>query len=103
MNNDECFIYHLFVVISRCQRFSEDRYRLINVTRTSSIDGIYTATGRIEVCSNFTYKSQCDQYWDPMDAQVFCQQYLRNTVPGISSNLPASAFSKELLLNYIMP
>ena len=88
--------YLLFVVISRCS--NEGHYRFINVTRTSSIDGTVTAAGRIEVCSNFTYKSQCDQYWDPMDAQVFCQQYLINTVPGISSNcLSASCFSKQLL------
>ena len=71
---------------------------MINVTRTSFIDGTIMVTGRIEVCSNFTYKSQCDQYWDPMDAQVYCQQYLRNAVPG--SNLSGSTISKDLLVNF---
>jgi hypothetical protein len=39
-------------------------------------DGSFVATGRVEVCSNFSYTSLCSQYWDPVDAQIFCDNYL---------------------------
>jgi hypothetical protein len=41
-------------------------------------DGSVVVTGRVEVCSNFTYSSLCSQYWDPVDAQVFCEYYLNS-------------------------
>jgi hypothetical protein len=72
-----------YVVITRC--YGEGRFRLVNQTTDSSFDSsgssTVTATGRIEVCSNSSYKSLCDQYWDPIDAQVFCQDYLRYRSP----------------------
>ena len=64
-----------FVVISRC--FSEGNFRLINRTTNFSTGGTITTEGRIEVCTNSTYSSLCDYYWNPVDAQVFCQYFVR--------------------------
>ena len=68
----------LHIVITRC--FREGEFRLANETIDHSFDGPYTqtVTGRIEVCANSSYKSLCYQYWDPVDAQVFCQDHLRH-------------------------
>ena len=84
-----------YAVIARC--FYDGHYRVINGTTTLSTDGTITATGRIEVCSNFSYKSLCDQYWDPVDAQVFCHTFMRRFIAGY---FPGSVISKELLLLY---
>ena len=76
----------LHVVITRC--YGEGNFRLVNETTEYSFDGPYTqtVTGRIEVCANSSYKSLCYQYWDPVDAQVFCQDYLRYRGP-LNSNI----------------
>ena len=67
----------LHVVITRC--YGEGNFRLVNETIYYSFDGLFsvTVTGRIEVCATSSYKSLCYQYWDPVDAQVFCQDHLR--------------------------
>ena len=62
-------------VISRC--YSDGRFRLTNSTTTVFDDDSIAVMGRIEVCDDFTYNSICYQYWDPTDAQVFCEDYMR--------------------------
>ena len=88
-------------VITRCYR--DGNFRLVNdTTDYSSTDGSITVTGRIEVCSNSTYKSLCNQYWDPIDAQVFCQDYLRyrgSFYSTISKNITTTEFA----LMYLNP
>ena len=60
---------------SRC--YSDGSFRLVNVTTSTSADDSITVSGRIEVCSNSSYKSLCSQHWDPVDAQIFCRDYMR--------------------------
>ena len=75
----------LCAVITRC--FSEGSFRLVNETRDYSVDGSTMVTGgRIEVCSNSSYKSLCSLYWDPIDAQVFCRDFLKYRAP-FNSNI----------------
>ena len=83
----------MYVVITRC--YGEGNFRLVNETTASeySFDGLFsqTVTGRIEVCANSSYKSLCYQYWDPVDAQIFCQDYLRYRGPPNSNISKKSA------------
>ena len=73
-------------VITRCYSNTGNtgsRFRLVKYARNESSDGSsITVAGRVEVCSNFTYKSLCHEYWDPADAHVFCQGYLRYFSPN---------------------
>ena len=62
-------------VISRC--YFDGRFRLTNGTRTVFGDDSIVVMGRIEVCDDSSYRSICYQYWDPIDAQVFCEYYMR--------------------------
>ena len=49
---------------------------------SSNVSYLYTDEpfifeGRVEVCDNSSYSSLCSEYWDPVDAQVFCEYYLQ--------------------------
>ena len=74
---------YITAVIAQC--FSEGEFRLANPSTNFTSDGSVITTGRIEVCSNFTYASLCSQYWDQVDAQVFCENYLNSI--GYYSNI----------------
>lgn len=69
-------------VLSQC--YSDGEFRLGNANTTYLPDGSIVATGRIEVCTNFTYSSVCDYGWEQADARVFCRNYLQSY--GIYSN-----------------
>ena len=71
-------------VISRC--YSDGEFRLSNASTNFTSDGSVLVTGRIEVCANYSFTSLCYQYWDPVDAQVFCRNYL-NSQGYYSSNI----------------
>ena len=81
-------------VISQC--FSEGNFRLTNRTTDFSGAGSIKVEGRIEVCTNSTYSSLCDYYWNPVDAQVFCRYFMINIygVPALAN------ISKELHNTY---
>ena len=52
---------------------------MINISSNRSfIEDPFFVEGRIEVCINSSYSSLCSDYWDPVDAQVFCEYYLHN-------------------------
>ena len=55
----------------------EGEYRRDNLNISSSFDGSITLSGRIEICSNGTYRSVCDYVWDQSDAEVFCRSSLQ--------------------------
>ena len=70
-------------VISQC--YNNGDFRITNASTNFTSNGSVIVTGRIEVCSNFSYTSLCSQYWDPVDAQVFCENYLSSM--GFYSNI----------------
>ena len=71
------------IVISQC--YNNGDFRLANSSMNFATNGSVIVTGRIEVCSNFSYTSLCSEYWDPVDAQVFCENYLNSI--GYYSNI----------------
>ena len=80
------FVYgYVFTAAVITQCFSDGDFRLANASTNFTSDGFFVAAGRIEVCSNFSYASLCSQYWDSVDAQVFCENYLNSM--GYYSNI----------------
>ena len=63
-------------MISRC--YSDGDFRLFNAETSFDHTFSLSVSGRIEVCSNRSYKSLCYQNWDSLDADVFCKYYMRN-------------------------
>ena len=90
------FCLYTAAVISQC--FSDGDFRLANASTNFTSDGSVVVTGRIEVCSNFSYASLCSQYWDPVDAQVFCENYLNSM--GYYSNISKLNSWQYLYIDY---
>ena len=65
----------------------DGQFRLANSNSTIRSDGSVEVSGRIEVCTNFTYGSVCDYGWDQADALVFCRNYAQNIFGVNASNV----------------
>ena len=71
--------------ITRCPY--DGQFILANSNVTVRAYGSTEVTGRVEVCSNFTYGSVCDYGWDQVDAEIFCRNYVRNVLGIFADNV----------------
>ena len=78
-------MFFISTVISEC--YSDGDFRLVTLNTSYFMNGSVTVSGRIEVCTNRSYSSVCDYVWDPVDALVFCRNYLQNFFGIFSSNI----------------